>query len=317
MPMPENILPVLFLERLKQIAGESYFAELLPLFDCQLPLCVRVNLLKVLNPVDVMGRLLAQGIRSQALSFTDSAFLLENVAKRELSDHPFIQSGELFQQSPSSLLPVLVLAPVSGERILDACAAPGSKTTQMAALMQGEGEIQAVEAVKHRYYKLKSVCSLLGAANVRPRLADVSRLRFPPTELYDAVLVDAPCSSEGRFKSFDPDTLAYWSPRKIAQMSYKQKGILLNASRALRSGGRLLYSTCTFSPEENEEVVDWFLTKTQGEFSLVPFSLQGVGRIPVLEGWQKKVYRHDLSFCWRVRPDKIMTGFFMAFFIRN
>jgi 16S rRNA (cytosine1407-C5)-methyltransferase len=256
MPISENILPVLFLERLKQIVGESSFAELFPLFDYPYPLCVRVNLLKVPNPGDVMEKIAAQGVCSQALPFTDSAFLLENVAKRELSDHPLVQSGELFQQAPSSLLPVLVLAPRPGERILDACAAPGSKTTQMAALMQGCGEILAVEAVKHRYYKLKSVCSLLGAANVRPRLGDVSRLRFSPTELYDAVLVDAPCSSEGRFKSFDPDTSAYWSPRKIAQMSYKQKGILLNASRALRSGGRLLYSTCTFSPEENEEVVD-------------------------------------------------------------
>lgn len=316
-PMSSNVLPSLFLERFKQIAGESAFDRISPFFDSPHPLCVRLNLLKAPQSCAIVERLTAQKINVRALPFTDTAFLLENISKRDLSDHPFIQSGELFQQAPSSLLPVLALCPRPGERILDACAAPGSKTTQMSALMQAQGEIVAVEAVRHRYFKLRSVCTLLGAENVRPRLADACRLRFRPEELYDAVLVDAPCSSEGRFKSFDAETFRYWSPRKIAQMSYKQKGILLNVSRALKPGGRLVYSTCTFSAEENEEVVDWFLSKTGGEFSLVPFSFPGVEFSPVLQRWQKKVYTHDLSLCRRICPGEIMTGFFIAAFVRH
>ena len=84
--------------------------------------------------------------------------------------------------------------------------------------------------------------------------------------------MDAPCSCEGRFIINEPKSFAYWSVRKIKEMSHKQKGLLLNASRLLRPGGILVYATCTFAPEENEEVVDWFLRKTDGRFELVPIT---------------------------------------------
>ena len=99
--------------------------------------------------------------------------------------------------------------------------------------------------------------------------------------LYDRILVDAPCSCEGRFIINEPKSFAYWSVRKIKEMSHKQKGLLLNASRLLGPGGILVYATCTFAPEENEEVVDWFLRKTDGRFELTPIRIDGVRPILV------------------------------------
>ena len=84
-------------------------------------------------------------------------------------------------------------------------------------------------------------------------------------------------------------SFAYWSVRKIKEMSHKQKGLLLNASRLLAPGGTLVYATCTFAPEENEEVVDWFLRKAEGRFELAPISINGVKTYPCLPHWQKRI----------------------------
>jgi 16S rRNA C967 or C1407 C5-methylase (RsmB/RsmF family) len=100
-------------------------------------------------------------------------------------------------------------------------------------------------------------------------------------------------------------------------MSHKQKGILLNAARALKPDGRLVYSTCTFAPEENEEVVDWFLKKSNGDFHLEAIDVPGVKRYPVLRAWRNREYVNDLSACLRVLPDGIFSGFFIACFKRE
>jgi 16S rRNA (cytosine1407-C5)-methyltransferase len=210
----------------------------------------------------------------------------------------------------------VVLNPHSEDLVLDVCAAPGSKTTQMALMMKNRGEITALDSVKNRFYKLKAVCTLMGALNVKCLLTDARRFRAGDT-LFDKIMVDAPCSSEGRFTTLDKDSFGYWSPRKIKEMAHKQKGIILSAARCLKPGGFLVYSTCTFAPEENETVVDWFLRKTKGEFTLEPFDLPGVPRYPALKSYENRTYTQDLSFCWRVLPDGIFSGFFIARFFKH
>jgi 16S rRNA (cytosine1407-C5)-methyltransferase len=222
--------------------------------------------------------------------------------------------GKIYQQSSSSQLPVIVLDPRKGERILDMCAAPGSKTSQMAMLMENSGQIVAIESAHQRYYKLKAVLVLLGAENVKVIFKDARLYR--DNELFDAVLADVPCSSEGRFSADDPDSFKYWSTRKIKEMQNKQRGLLLSASRLVKPGGRLVYSTCTFAPEENEAVVNWFLKKAGNDFSVEKVSLRDIESYPAILSWGKKTFHPDVSKCLRVLPSKAMEGFFIAHFKR-
>ena len=308
-------LPELFLTRLASIVPAESLASVTASFAVSDPLCVRVNTLKTDVP-GIQSEWEGQGFTLKSLPFTQDAFILEGGQRQGFSDQPWVRQGVVYPQAASSLIPAVILDPHPGEMVLDACAAPGSKTSQIAAMMMGQGEVVAVESVKGRFYKLRSVCELLGATNVRTKLIDARRLRFDqPT--FERVLVDAPCSSEGRFKTFLPKSVAYWSERKIKEMSHKQKGILLNAARALKVGGRLVYSTCTFAPEENEEVVDWFLRKTDGAFRLEPVDVPGVKRYAPLKAWKNREYERDLASCLRVLPDGVFSAFFIACFSRD
>lgn len=270
----------------------------------------RVNTLKT-NKETIIRLLNERAIPFQEVSWDPSALVLETA--QGLDD--VIKEGRLYIQGLSSMVPALVLDPRPGERVLDLCAAPGSKTTQMAALMENTGEITAVESVKDRFYKLRSVVALLGAENVRLKFSDGRKFR--DRELFDRVLVDAPCSSEGRFTTQDKKSFAFWSPRKIKEMAHKQRGLLLNASRLLRPGGTLVYSTCTFAPEENEGAVDWLLKKTDGNLSVEPVNLPGVAVYPTLIGWEKKTFNPQVRHCCRILPTPAAEGFFVAKFVRS
>lgn len=153
----------------------------------------------------------------------------------------------------------------------------------------------------------------MGAENIDLRLMDGRRFQARG-QLFDRILVDAPCSSEGRFRFEDKKTFAYWSLRKIKEMVEKQRGLLLNASRLLKPGGVMVYSTCTFAPEENEGVVDWLLRKTEGRLKVDEIGFQDIPRYPAVAEWQNKVYNKQVQNCLRVLPGKQMDGFFITKF---
>ena len=172
-----------------------------------------------------------------------------------------------------------------------------------------------VEAIRQRYYKLRSVVEQMGAANIALKIMDGRR--FKCDQLFDKILVDAPCSSEGRFHMDHPKTFAYWSPRKIKEMVRKQRGLLLSASRLLKPGGVMVYSTCTFAPEENEGVVDWLLRKTQGSLDMEAMDLKDIPHYPCLPEWQEKVFDPRVQRCLRILPENGMEGFFIAKFVKE
>ncbi|MBF0531540.1 MAG: RsmB/NOP family class I SAM-dependent RNA methyltransferase [Candidatus Omnitrophica bacterium] len=304
------LLPPLFLARLGAIITTSD-SSLTALFKEKKFFSVRVNTLKMALP-EAVAYLQARGLTPVLPAGLGAAALLfpqdqrEAVLRLELTT-----AGGFYPQSLSSQWVPIVLDPQPGERVLDLCAAPGSKTTQMAALMQNQGEIVAVEAVKGRFYRLKSVVSLLGASIVACRMMDGRRWRSP--DLFDRILVDAPCGSEGRFDLADPETWRYWSLRKIREMQRKQKGLLLNAGRMLKPGGILVYSTCTFAPEENEAVVDWFLRKTAAAFDIENISVPPeIKTYPGLQAWEGRAYDGRVARCCRILPDERREGFFIA-----
>lgn len=308
------MLPELFLERLKKIVGEDLYSDVLLTFHSERSKSLRINPLKN-DHQDIAGFFRSQNIDAQKAVFGDHSWVILNRSVQELSRMEEVCNGKFYLQSLSSMLPVHVLDPQPGEVVLDLCAAPGSKTTQMAAHMGNKGRIVAVDSVRPRYYRLKSVLQLLGVEIAEAKCLDGKRFRSGEV-LFDRILVDAPCSSESRFRSSDPKSVGYWSKKKIQEMVHKQKGLLLNACRLLKPGGVLVYSTCTFAPEENEGVLDWVLRKFPEGLKVVPFHIEGVDRYPAILQWDKHQYHESLRECFRVLPTDLMEGFFLAKLIR-
>ncbi len=303
-------LPPFFLERLQKIIPPNHFARCLKSFEEQLRVSVRINTLKIKRQ-DALRILKSKSVSIKEVDWCGEALLINGATRRELGEEDLVKNGCLYMQSLSSMLPSLILEPKPGERVLDMCAAPGSKTTQIAAIMRNQGEIVAIERVKDRFYKLKSVVKHLGADTITFHLMDARKYQAKD-QLFDRILVDAPCSSEGRFKISNKKTYFYWSLRKIKEMAHKQKGLLLAASRLLKIGGVLVYSTCSFAPEENEAVVDWLLRKTKGTIRVENIDFPEIERYDSLSEWNGKAFDKTISHCLRVLPDEQMEGFFVA-----
>lgn len=184
------------------------------------------------------------------------------------------EAGAYYIQEPAAMIPAAVLDAKPGEKILDLCAAPGGKTTQMGCAMRGEGLIVCNEPVPKRAQILSRNIERMGLPNCIVTCARPEQLAYQWPEGFDAVLVDAPCSGEGMFRR-DPNTRMEWSAAKAEGCSERQREILSAAAGLVRPGGRLVYSTCTYNPQENENNARWF-TERFREFSIEPFTLPGI-----------------------------------------
>ncbi len=207
------------------------------------------------------------------------------------------------------MLPPLALECRPGEDVLDLAAAPGSKTLQLSA---SGARVTAVEKNRGRFFKLKANLKSQGALEVETRLADGTGFWRGHEESFDKVLLDAPCSSEGRFRVDDPKSYAYWSPRKIREMRRVQLRLAQSALHMLRPGGLLAYSTCTFAPEENEGVLDKLLSKFEGAVEILPLDLPLENVQSGLARWEKREFAPEIAAARRVLPNELFEGFFLA-----
>lgn len=195
-------------------------------------------------------------------------------------------AGLYYCQEPSAMYAAPLLNVHKGERVLDLCAAPGGKTTQLAAALQGEGILVANECVSARAKILLENVERLGVRNCAVTNADAGRLAAALPEYFDKILVDAPCSGEGMFKK-EEAAAEEWSAEAVRRCALRQREILENAAAMLAEGGRLVYSTCTFSDEENEGQIADFLRR-HGEFALIeqktlfPHEIKGEGHFAAL-----------------------------------
>ncbi|HEO63642.1 MAG TPA: RsmB/NOP family class I SAM-dependent RNA methyltransferase, partial [Candidatus Omnitrophica bacterium] len=196
--------------------------------------------------------------------------------------------------------------------VLDLTAAPGSKTTQMAALMNNAGKITAFEKDSVRYQKLLANLRYQGVLNTEAHNIDSLGAWRDYFEKFDKVLLDAPCSAEGRFHATRAKTYKYWNQVKVKNMAKKQKGLIRTAFSCLKPGGLLVYSTCTFSPEENESVVNYLLRKFPGCCSIEPVRINLRSTMPALSFWNGVSFNPGLKNCIRIIPNGIMEGFFVA-----
>ncbi len=304
-----DLFPAAFGERLRRILPEGHRDEVWRHFSLPEVLSVRVNMLKA-DVENTVAELRALGIEVRRPSMPSEALILPPGAWTHPEILRRIEEGRLFRQRLSSMLPVVVLDVRPGQRVLDLCAAPGAKTTQMAARMENVGRIVAVERVRGRYYRLRALCVLQGTEIVEVHCLDARRFRSSG-EGFDRVLLDAPCSSEGRFRRQRPETYRYWSPRKIKEMSRKQRGLIQRAWDLLAPGGVLVYATCTFAPEENEGIVDTLIRRNE-DARTEPVTLPGVPLLPALHRWEDKAFHPGTTACVRVLPGAEWDGFFIA-----
>ncbi|MBD5458817.1 MAG: RNA methyltransferase [Lachnospiraceae bacterium] len=180
--------------------------------------------------------------------------------------HLFHEIGAYYIQEPSAMAVAEVLAPAPGERVLDLCAAPGGKSTQIAGKMMGEGLLVSNEIIPGRAKILSQNIERMGIANAVVCNETPERLAAFFPSFFDKILVDAPCSGEGMFRK-DETAISEWSPEHVRMCAKRQRTILEQAVLMLKPGGTLVYSTCTFSAEENEGVIGGFL-KEHPEFSI-------------------------------------------------
>ena len=251
------MLPEAFLERMKIQLGEEYPAFLASL-ERPRAVALRFNPLKGEPPeLDFVGN---------SVPWEPRGYYYDPEARPGL--HPFHEAGVYYLQEASAMAPVALLDPRPGERVCDLCAAPGGKSTQIAGRMLGEGFLLCNEINPKRAKILSRNVERLGIANALVTNEHPQRLAEKLCGFFDRVLVDAPCSGEGMFRK-EEAAVTDWSEETVRMCANRQREILHSAAALVRPGGRLVYSTCTFAPEENEGTVAAFL-KEHPDFAPEP-----------------------------------------------
>lgn len=260
---------------------------------------IRVNTLKTSSPA-LIRSLEGKGIRVRPASFSGDVFFVFGTQLKDLTGLSEYHEGLFYIQNPSSIVVPLVLNPLPGERVLDLAAAPGGKTIHMATLMKNQGVLIANDVSRDRLFRLQRNLRLYGA------LAEVTRIpgerlwqTYP--EYFDRVLLDAPCSMEGLFKLYEPKTYTHWSAKKVKNLAKRERWLLRSAVSATKPGGTIVYSTCTFSRQENEEVVAWILEKEKGRV-----------RVASIDNLDIPWTAAALPETKRILPDDYFEGFFIA-----
>jgi len=301
---------------------ESY-RSLIPEFDAFLqaldrphPSHLRVNTLKF-NSEGLKTRLSHYGCKLEELPLRN-AFSFHGLDTPGATLEYFL--GYYHLQGLSSMLPPVVLEPEGGQLILDMCASPGSKTSQLAAMTENRAVVFANELNKKRLSILKFQLERLGvtstiitnyqAQNFPTKMPDGSPLRF------DRVLLDAPCTGEGRYRRImrkdEMEKTGEYSEKASLRMSGYQKQMIIRAFDLLKEGGILVYSTCTYSPYEDEAVVDYLL-QNRPDAWLEEFSINGIKLVEGVTEWKGLRFKKDLSKTRRVYPHYLDSwGFFIA-----
>ena len=268
---------------------------------------LRVNTLKY-NIQDLMNYFKEINIKFERVPWYKDALVIKNAKERDFENLEIYKNGAIYLQSLSSMVPVLVLDPKPNEVILDLTAAPGSKTTQIAALMNNKGEIVANELDRIRIKRLEYNIQHLGADIAKVIMGRGEKIDHLYQNHFDRVLLDAPCSGEGRFILNKNATYKSWTENDVSKLSELQKKLLEAATKALKPGGVLVYSTCTLNTLENEMVVEYALQELGLEIMDTNIQINGMIQ-GFTDGFNPKVAKSI-----RILPCKDMEGFFIAKF---
>ncbi|MFX1563950.1 MAG: RsmB/NOP family class I SAM-dependent RNA methyltransferase [Promethearchaeota archaeon] len=308
-----NKLHTKFLERFKILLGDEFEAFLQCLNQPPVSF-LRVNTLKF--PVSQgKKRLAAMGVETHPLPWYHAGFRVSGEYEKISHSREFAL-GYFYFQEGGSTIPPLVLNLQEKQRILDVCAAPGSKTTQMAQIIQNSGVIVANERIFRRVASLGHNLRLCGIANTIVLCEDGRKLPQKLPITFDRILVDVPCTASGHLRSKAPQ---YDIPdqKRIRGIQTLQKELLSAGFRMLKSGGLLVYSTCSLHPEENEDVVQNLVTQFPDAELVQPNIPQLVSHTGI-SSWENRQYVDSMHRCLRVYPhDNDTDGFFIALIRRS
>lgn len=301
----KNRLPKEFVENIYEMFSPGVVDGILRGFLEKRYTTLRVNTLKT-NIQEVMRYFKEINIKFERVLWYKDALVIKNATEKDLQKLELYKEGKIYLQSLPSMVPPLVLDPKSGEKVLDLTAAPGGKTTEIASFMENKGYILANELDKLRCERLKYNVELQGASIVNVNCGRGEKIGSEHEGEFDRVLLDAPCSGEGRFTMYNVQSYKTWSAKTVQELSKLQKKLLKSAYIALKTGGTLVYSTCTLNKEENEKVLDWAI-KELG-LKLVNIDLEIKDAIPAVNDEMDK----SINKAIRILPSKNMEGFFVA-----
>ncbi|MBU0506713.1 MAG: RsmB/NOP family class I SAM-dependent RNA methyltransferase [bacterium] len=309
--------PQEFLDLLPKIFPPGQLSNIYKSLLTPKPTTIRINTLKT-TPDKILNIFRKNKIVFTKDGFLPNCFYLQGLSQKKLSGLACFQQGEIYLQNTSSQLPPHALNLQPGDLVLDLCASPGSKTTQMAALMKNKGHITALEPDKIRFDRLCHNTSLLGCENVtlKPLRAQAYYNSFSETAppLFDKILVDVPCSGNGTFYINDRSGFRHYSDDFVCSKSKLQQKILTIALRLLKKGGLACYATCSLSPEENEIVLNNVLSKEKNivvvpveKFLKFPFVHPGLSK------WNGCSFSKNISQnSLRIYPSSYHEGFFLS-----
>jgi len=241
--------------------GKERTGKLLTACNRPAPLVIRANKLRTTRD-ELKQSLAAEGADVRETSYSSAG--LELLSSPGLNNLTAFREGRFIVQDEAAQLIGMMVAPEPGEAVLDACAAPGGKATHLAELMKNQGSVIALDSDAGRLKRVAENCARLGSTIVRPVAGDAARYR---DDLFDKVLVDAPCSGLGILRRH-PDGRWTKGEKIVAERRTVQKAILANCATLLKPGGALVYATCTTEPEENEDIINAFIASAGGEFRI-------------------------------------------------
>ena len=266
---------------------------------------VRVNTIKY-SVQEFIKYCKEKNIKFERVLWYKDAFIIKNINEKQIQKLDIYENGYIYLQSLSSMMPPIILDPKKGERILDLTAAPGSKTTQIATLMENEGYILANELDKIRCERLKYNIQKQGVSIAEIINQRGERLGTQFAESFDKVLLDAPCSGEGRFLANSVKTYRDWSLKTVKELSKLQRKLFKSAYEALKKNGIMVYSTCTLNTDENEEILEWAIQNFN--LKMLNIELEIKNTLPIFtEGLNKQIEKSI-----KIMPSKIQEGFFVA-----
>ncbi len=294
----ETKIPKFLKEKLEKQYGGDLAKAILEGYEKTRKVTLRVNTIKS-SAEKIEEELKNHKIEYETVEWSKEAFIIKNKREKEIEELEIYKNGEIYLQSLSSMLPPIVLEPKEGTDILDMAAAPGGKTTQIAALVNNKASITACELNNIRAQRLKYNIEKQGATCVYVMQTDARKIN--DFFSFDQILLDAPCSGSGTLNVNDENLNKIFTEKLVQKSVKSQKELLKKALKVLKSGQEMVYSTCSILQEENEDIIN---TLNKKEYEIIPIQFSGIQQLPMLPT------KIEGTLC--VMPTELYEGFFVA-----